>query len=437
MNHNRGDSKSPAVLLSPHTGRYRIMKKYDHFITELILILLAATGLCACVSDQPSDNLDPDGKVEVRMQLVIADHAAASVTRAGEEYEPFKGCGPGEGMDRLRVIVIAGDGTVEHNRVSTLKSDAVIHEDEFRVRPNDIKTVLLIANDDITVIDDPDNQGSPVKASDYFSGLVAGSKVSVTDLRRITMRLDMNSPDSGRLNMALPINGIHSVEIGEEDCSARFFMTRAAVKFTYRFLNLSSREHTVDSIEIPGMSDSQFYFPSAVYGEGDPWPVLLSYTTPATATASVGFSVKPALRLPASMTEPVEISPVYFLEGLHCPEGYVTRIAVDGLSSRSFGLDWLSPEDLDGLHKPQPMTDLPRNTHVVVNVMLLDHTFVCTVDVQPYSTADLRPLFGLSRDEDGNVVDADGNIIFRVDTDDDENKPQIIFPGNQNDDEEE
>ena len=51
------------------------------------------------------------------------------------------------------------------------------------------------------------------------------------------------------------------------------------------------------------------------------------------------------------------------------------------------------------------MTDLPRNTHVVVNVKIShDYSLIVTVNEQPYSYVELDPEFGLDRDENGNII---------------------------------
>ena len=77
---------------------------------------------------------------------------------------------------------------------------------------------------------------------------------------------------------------------------------------------------------------------------------------------------------------PIELSPIYLLEGKR--EGkYSVGITVNGV--------YLEGE-LDNLPDK-----LPRNTHVVVYIMITDKELEFEVNVEPYREVELKPGFGL------------------------------------------
>ena len=89
--------------------------------------------------------------------------------------------------------------------------------------------------------------------------------------------------------------------------------------------------------------------------------------------------------------ETVTTSPVYLLEGKYEPEktdadekDYSMSISVNGADT---GYEYLTNLDR-----------LPRNTHVVVNIVFGVSDVTWTVDLRPYGEVKLDPDFGLDRD---------------------------------------
>ena len=89
--------------------------------------------------------------------------------------------------------------------------------------------------------------------------------------------------------------------------------------------------------------------------------------------------------LPGDENTKTNEQPIYLLEGKHSDDNnkenpYLLTLGVNGTELKSY---------LPNL--PQ----LPRNTHVVVNITINEHAMDCIVDVRPYTGITLEPDFGL------------------------------------------
>ena len=74
---------------------------------------------------------------------------------------------------------------------------------------------------------------------------------------------------------------------------------------------------------------------------------------------------------------------------------------INGVQTPWRKLDWFYPEKPSEIKE---MTELPRNTHVVVQFTLTPKGISAVACVQPYAEQKLEPFFGLERDKDGNLI---------------------------------
>ena len=125
-------------------------------------------------------------------------------------------------------------------------------------------------------------------------------------------------------------------------------------------------------MSISSVASTEYFFPNATFAEGTDIPQarLLSYVTPADLTSSNRTFTVTDGKIRAGTKDYVEFGPYYVPEGRVSPsEGYGISFKVDGTQ-----FPWLplEPHEIDGatVTNPKDMTDLPRNTHIIVNVTL-------------------------------------------------------------------
>lgn len=392
-----------------------ILKRY---ITSLVVpaLLLLLTG---CASDDVPVPGQGDGYARLVMTVSIPDaaespaKAPASGDFADFDNEDDKWGKPGENIETLRIIILDGEGNVEYNNLYDSLSDATgAGAYEYRVRNNDTKTVILLANEGYYLLDEEGMEiaGGTTSLSRYLDGFPVNSHMDVDILKRLTVALKHNSPDDKGLSFKTPllISSVYTERIdatADNECVERtYVMHRAAVKYTFRIINRSDFSHTLEGIRINRIADREYVFPNATYVTNSlGHQVIERYSTPASAREqayeNTGFS------LSLEKDKAVEfMQPIYVPEGLVSEAPQQVSIALDGAPLQIWrDLKWVMPgEDIAAA---RPMTDLPRNTHVVVNITIReDGSLDFVANVQPYAGIELRPFYGLDRDPDGNII---------------------------------
>lgn len=357
-------------------------------------VLLAAVGLGGCGSSDSPLEKDGEGVAVLSLKIDLAGHQPRhdyAPTRIGEEYEPDKeAANEREKINTVRIIIVDSSGILEHNSLwdLTASPDIAVTGQEFPVKANDTKDIILVANEANAVITLGD--GNVVNASDYFRSLnpAVGQYVDVSDFSDITYTAADNQADAKYADCLagpLPMSAMHKYHIGANDTrySATFLIHRAAVKYTYRITNKDDRSHTVDDIRINNVASRQYFFPDAVFTD-DKQYFFSSYATPSGAGAR---EVTLVTSKKISPRETVELGPFYFPEGMSVTERdvYGTGLTFDGFFSGWSALKWSMPETPGNLNV---MTDMPRNTHVVVNVTFTFAHFGIDYTVCPWNAYD-------------------------------------------------
>ncbi len=167
----------------------------------------------------------------------------------------------------------------------------------------------------------------------------------------------------------------------------RYYLHRAAVKFTFNITNKSGRERALTGLHIDKMSRREYYLPRVT--RYDAAKDIVDFNVPNVGNNDYyGFAKsfgEGGLALPDGET--VTTSPVYLLEGKYEPgdlKNYSMSISVNGADT---GYEYLTNLDR-----------LPRNTHVVVNIGFGVSDVTWNVDLRPYGEVKLDPDFGLDRD---------------------------------------
>ncbi len=332
------------------------------------VVMTAVTGCSRDASDEPA-SLRETATLKLYIDLTDSRDRSRAV---GDEFEDYKwAANDGEKMHTVRVIVLDAQQRVEHNSLWTLTAaDIRATGREFPVKANETKTIILIANEAGKTVTAPD--GSRVSAADLFGSMLAsdGAEVDVDRLRGYTHELEANT-DGDDMTAPLLMSAIHSYTIGnEESYSATFTIHRAAVKYTFRITAPDDEPHTVNAVHIGRAASRQYLFPDADF-TADNQMEWSAYRTPADAGADV-LSFTRTTAIAAGNSEQVELAPVYLPEGMNLAAGdiYNVGLTVDGIFTGMKDLNWSIPQTPD---VTIPMTDLPRGTHVIVDITL-NHT---------------------------------------------------------------
>lgn len=357
------------------------------FVAMMSLVL----GFQAC-GDATGEPAASRGTAMLSVRVSLSGNTVAGYsrlqTRTGEEYEPDKfPANSDELMHTLRVMIVGADGVLEHNTLWDFDSSPLeaASGGEYPVKAGEEKTVVLVANEDGKTITFPD--GSTMDATEYFGRFSAavGSLVDVGELAGITLSAADNMTDRypGGLSGPLPMAGVYRYYVGAEGnrYSASFFMHRAAVKYTFRIANNdAARTHVLKSILIDNVAADEFLFPSATYLDKEQ-TILKEYSSSRRNGVVVEIPSGAALP-PGGVTE---LGPYYFPEGPVMDAGnpYSVAFRLDDNFSGWRDLEWSVPQEPDNV---SVMTDLPRNTHVVVNVSLNYEEFKINYTVCPWET---------------------------------------------------
>ncbi len=366
-----------------------------HRILLSVISVLLAAGAVSCAGsrfDEP--------EVRTTSTLVLRVNLAGGTMSRAQEADK-EAANDGEKMNTLRVIILDGDNFVEHNSLWTLESpDVQKNGIRFKVKANDTKTIIFVANEDGTVIDVPSSDGlsgfTETTAGAYFGALnpAVGQKVDIAVLRGITMSLNKNL-DKGTgvgagmvLRRPLAINDIYSYAIGEApEYNATFYIGRAAVKYTFRITNNDYKnDHTVTSLTIGRVAPVQYFFQNAVFTDDNHF-FWSSYTTPAAAGSASALTIPCNTVLPKGQT--TEVGPFYVPEGAEYGTAYSVGFSFDGQSMGDQAIEWKIPEEAGTDDPGTPMLDLPRNTHVITNVTLNYQSWTLDYTVCPWQVYDI------------------------------------------------
>ena len=365
-------------------------------IAILCLVSLFAAGCDKSVTDAPAD--EKDVWVSLNIGIALSDSAVPERSSRADVHE-----GPtdeAEKMQTLRIVVVDKDGNVEANRF--LYAGAVVEygEEHFKVRANETKQVYVFVNEKNKSVNVYDAAGDPVADFHaYLGGIGVGEPFPRTEIEGLEVRLndgvgsELDAAGGGYKEAAggLPMSTCETVEVGDTDLSHKISLHRAAVKFTFNITNQSGRERALTGLHIDKMSRREYYLPRVT--RYDAAKDIVDFAVPNVGNNDYyGFAKSfddGGLALPDGET--VTTSPVYLLEGKYEPEktdadekNYSMSISVNGADT---GYKYLTNLDR-----------LPRNTHVVVNIVFGVSDVTWTVDLRPYGEVKLDPDFGLDRD---------------------------------------
>lgn len=367
---------------------------------QFILTIAVCLFVVGC---QDHDDVPESFTAELKVLVKIPDVASRAIedgdTPEGDDAEAVNSS---EKMHKLRFIIVRPDGTIEHNRLLNLDKPAERYGFvKFNVIGPEKKKVYLFVNESSR----PGYKRGPniqdgtkydLSGDSEDSSLAPGKIFPEEDINNLILQLDQENQEyEWPYLSALPMNGIHEVEVADKLVRDTLTVTRAAVKFTYRITNKSSHDYTLKGLSINKVTFESFYMPHWVT-EDNKEVTYLGDKVAEDFNAYKGdvndnyFTYKQEnlnIALPSGQT--TELKPIYQLEGKYNTgeeNPYSTSLTISSGNG--------SPITLEGKLDNLP-NSLLRNTHVVVNIAINDVDVNWEVDVIPYSGVSLSPEFGL------------------------------------------
>ena len=150
-----------------------------------------------------------------------------------------------EKMETLRIVILHADGTVEYNRLLDFGAGLQTACTQLvKVREAETKAVYLIANE--ASVPGLDNM--------ELDGFAAGDAGFGEKVGNLSFVPDYAGP-------SIPMSAMYEVEVGQASKECRFYLVRAATKFTFRFKNMRSGPVTVNSIAVSDIAGHTYLMP--------------------------------------------------------------------------------------------------------------------------------------------------------------------------------
>lgn len=382
-----------------------------------ILVFFALTLLTAC--SQSDIEVNPQD-VTLDLTVVVNDGGISnnSSTRAFPDTEDGSFEAPAndrEKLSTLRVIIVHtvdGKQVVEHNRMVGIDYNTgnVINDNlQFRVKSNESKQIYLFGNEKWAGFY---NGSTAVWEPIYnFDALLPGSEFPIAEIEALQIRRAQNQPvlDNTGTNYTrygfVPMSEFFTVEIpephGEADrfIAKTLFVTRSLVKFSFNFTvsdDFWQEGARIAGVRVEGMADNCYYLPNnTVYSPGKyevstedlEGRYITSFEDPSTVTYSncdLGMTL-PFPEINSDLKgDKGDYYPLIYLPETKAPAGGTIRVSLLLEGSNQ----WLTSQ-------PLQLTELPRNTHLKVNVTLKSTTIAPEVELLPYTGVNLNPDFGI------------------------------------------
>lgn len=359
-------------------------------------IILSGAAVAGCSGSSADAPAETGGEAKLHLQVAMSTPQAVS-RAAGSRADYSDPTGANEMMQELRIIIVRPNGIIEHNDHITepFLNNPVITAGafEYKVVSGETKLVYLIVNESATRTD---HSGRTVKVVDYdFEALTPGSAFPETAVGNILINLGSNTET---LNGVLPMSECHRVKVPFvapqpieptiPTIPYKLFVTRAAVKFTLNITNSSMlNDFNIDEVRINKMSSKEFFLPrNTTYNDAGE---ITNYQVPNIGNNEYYTFHRTYSGVTAqSGGSTVTLPSFYLLEGK-----YADPNSPDGLRNYSLTLR-MNGQNYTKYFPNLPQ--LPRNTHVVVNVDIknLDN-LDWQIDLRPYSSVVLNPDFGL------------------------------------------
>lgn len=403
--------------------------------TNLLLLLLAFLGCSSCLHEKfgpcPDDEpASPEGKeqyVNLDLRININDGVAPGSRAFTDIDGSFENAVSSyELVHTLRVVIVRADGTVEHNRMVTVKekedykenliqSGDILNDNlTFKVVAGETKKIYLFANE--KAVNDNKEES---EVFDFTEKLAVGKEFPTEEVAAILIKRKPTEAfidNSGNGHKTyIPMSEFFDVTIpnyedikpgnsgvAEKYLTETLFITRSLIKFSFS-VKLNSPGITRSQLELIGVKISN------LANEGYYLPNSTDYDSPkGESTENEGRRIN-SFKVPYENAESSEsekfISNCTFNFDPHLvvvsedkysyPSIYLPESKKLGNNSYNVTLMFQNSE-LDKYYESKPLVieSIPRNTHVKVNMTLTTSGLVATTQIVPYISVVLDPIFG-------------------------------------------
>ena len=382
-------------------------------ITALIASLAVMLASCGSPADEPvaPPRLPGDeGTVMLDLNVVVDGQTdpgavgsrAFPVIEDGSFEDPVTDY---EKLKTLRVIIVRPDGTVEHNRYVELSTPAynVLHSDNlrFNVRHSERKTIYLLGNEAVV----------SKQNGDYdFSAIAVGSQFPAGTVADLKLNATIDNSLSSTSRTYVPMSESFDVQIDapktmdDFEITRQLFITRSLIKFSFSVKSEVpyDTKRKLTGISVTNLADRSYYLPRATVYDPPKYDAGGNVTQ---STNDKGGRLITSFELPdgfSTTKRRFPVMPYYDLDSeneliftpyIYMPESdvqegssYNVRLYFDGDRDDELS-DWLGT-------RPLAITDIPRNTHVKVNIKITSVGIVADVTLVPYTCISLNPGFG-------------------------------------------
>lgn len=329
-----------------------------------------------------------------------------------------------EKMKSVRVVVLHADGTVEHNSYFSLENAQIQKTILLKVTPNEKKRIFLFANEEsVSAVESMTGENQTL--TDFFESYTDGDSGFEDAVNGLYFAPDYSD------GKPIPMSSMYEIDFpAKGNFDGTFYVVRVATKFMVNFINWRGEDVIVDNFTIASHADKNFLMAHVGNSEqnrllfnGKTWINWLKEVSDASsedddyATTEAAGWLKD-YQLPTSTkaeythgtvivgkqtidtenpanSKPgvAENVPVFYLPESKNPKAGAT----DGEQEYTMTI-YINGRSEPFVCKLPNLKALFRNTHVVVNITMY-HNLDLSVDVIPFTPIDLKPDYGLQRED--------------------------------------
>lgn len=370
--------------------------------------------------------------VTLDLRIGVDDGGSGAATRAFPDSEDNtfeEEATPYERVNTLRVVIVDADGSIEHNRMVNVKGEYaesgvinsyyIINDNlRFKVKAGEVKKIYLFANEKaVNMYKDESEQ------FDFVGSLAPGLQFPTAEVAGLLIVRPEGKPfidnnPTSPTRTYIPMSECFDITVppasgdAEDSYTETLFLTRSLIKFSFSMTLIDGDDNDVKymhdlsgmkirGVRISNLANTCYYLPkettyNPAKGESSDYNLGGRYITAFDTPGITGTPGYPGSECDFLFSQPLELT----LKGLET-DSYVYLPETKTIDSYNLSLLFSDPDNY-ALYEAKPLlqvdgshtTEIPRNTHVKINIYLSAHNMSATVTLFPYTAVDLKPTFG-------------------------------------------
>lgn len=393
-----------------------ILRRLITFVS--VIAAIACLVSCSWTSYEVTE-LEVPGQVSqsgvVTLDLSVSvleaiDPQAGSRTYADTEDGTFEQAANAyEKLSTLRVVIVRENGIIEHNRMVNYNvATGLINHDnlQFEVISGEEKQIYLFGNEKAVSLDNDEfSFGASLQVGEKFpydaiEDLLLKTKGNELAVNNNSAVIDNYS--SGSQRCYVPMSEFFKVQVDKPHPGStayqneHLFITRSLIKFSFCVTVETPfpGDIKLSGVKLSGLADRSYYLPRKTVYKPEKYTESTNlYEGRYIESFETLIDDKNEISYEFPVLEPFDMSHpgsrnieqhVYFPE---TKGKYGVELLFES-DDMQYMTDLLGTQLLE-------LTEIPRNTHVKVNITFRTHEITATVDLVPYIGVDLNPDFGL------------------------------------------